>query len=213
MTPSRVDSEYGVDDVVQYKNALYVSLLDDNTGNEPDEEDSEWWSEYTNPITMVYNALWSMLEAHKPLASMVKIGNRVKLTGANRLPIKEHLGTADLPELRLVSTSSEPHVQRTSTSSSLVKRFKIEVCTGDRRLDAALFPLEWAVYCAMHSWQSVLASLKWNDAAFVKLARPVSVQDSTALVDMMRGVEGWTSLWECEVHMWFGADTFAQEDD
>jgi len=207
----RQDAEYAQWAMVQHANRLYQSLQGENTDNLPTEADSEWWVLYVDPITQVYYALWSLLEAHEPLAQLVKVGNRIKFSGATRDPVKAEVSDADLPELRIVPVSSTPHLQRTSNASSILKRLRIEVSTGDQRVDAGLFAMEWEIYRALSTWAATLTALTWNSKKYVRLARPVTVQDGTAQADLERGIRGWAAVWECEVEMWF--DTADMQSD
>lgn len=197
------DKIYAAGAMVQHGNRLYKSLQDANLGNLPDAISSTWWVLYVDPITQVYYALWELLEAHVPLAAMVRVGNRIKFSGANRDPMKDEVSGADFPEIRVLPVSSEPHLQRTSNGSSIVKRFRVVAATGDQRVDAGLFPLEWEIYRALSSWATVLMSLRWKDKPYVRLAKPISVEDGISRTDMERGIKGWASIWEVEVSMWF----------
>ena len=60
----------------------------------------------TDPFTRVYNQLWRVLEAHRALTDLVKLGNRIKHTaeGIGLHPEKENIMDADLPEVDLVPT-------------------------------------------------------------------------------------------------------------
>lgn len=164
-----------------------------------------------NPFTQVYNALWTMLEAHTGFTDLVRIGNRIKFTGTRTDPNKPEIMTADLPEVRLIPIGTSPHIQRTSNSGSVVKRFEIQLATGQIRLDqegsegigASLFPIEWEILRAMHGWQGVLGTLTWNGKTFVRLVRPGQVNELSVQPEMSRSIRGWVALWACEVEMWF----------
>lgn len=199
----QADETYAAGAMVQYGNRLYTSLQANNKGNLPDAEGSTWWKLYLDPITQVYYALWELLEAHAPLTAMVKVGNRIKFSGDNRDPMKDEVSSADFPELRVIPVASEPHPQRTSSGSSILKRFRIVVSTGDQRVDVGLFALEWEVYRALSQWAETLMALTWNDKTYVRLARPTTVEDGQTRTDLDRGVKGWSALWQCEVTMWF----------
>lgn len=163
-----------------------------------------------DPITQVHNAIWELLLAHPPFADAVKEGNRILFTGTSRGPIKDEVSTADLPEVRLVPAGAATQLQRTSNGSSLVKRFAIQVRTGEQRVDAGLYPLEWEIYRALADWTTVLLALKWSDYCFVKLCRPIGFAESLE----SNGITGWVSVWSCEVEMWFSTASlkYAEEN-
>lgn len=167
----------------------------------------------SDPFTTLYDALWSMLEAHTGFTDLVKVGNRVKFTGEVRDPVKPEINTADLPEVRLVPLGGDPHLQRTSNGTSVRKRFGIEITTGDKRVDAALFPVEWEIFRAMSNWASVLTALTWNSKTYVKLCRPLSMTEGESNPELNRGISGWSLVWACEVELWFTtADMLPAQD-
>ena len=156
-----------------------------------------------DPITTVYNALWGILEADAEFTALVKAGNRIKFSGDNQNPLKDQAITSDYPEVRIVSQGSVPHVLRTSNSSSLIKTFAIQILSGDQRLDAIQFPLEWIIYRALASSIGTLLALTWNSKSFVKNAKPTSVNDSFGNREPQSTIRAWIAVWACEVEMWF----------
>lgn len=155
----------------------------------------------TNPLTLVHEALWKLLESHRPFAKLVVEGNRIKYT-AESSPFKRDSSVADLPEVRLVPVQTTPHLQRTSNSSSLLKRFEVQVKTGSQFVAEKLYPLEWEIYRALARWAPVLMALTWEKKTFVKLCRPTQVTE-THESSPKTGPLGWGCIWACEVEMWF----------
>jgi hypothetical protein len=205
------ETSYSQYDIVQYKNAIY-RCISDNENHEPDEYGvADYWESYSDPISQVYDALWALLEDSRELCSMVDVGNRKKYSGEGT-PEKEQVATADFPEIRIVPVATTPHTQRTSSTSTMLVKFRIEVASGDQRIDAGLFPIEWEIYRAMARWASVVTSLEWNEKAYVITAKATSVQDGLAPANLMRGILGWVALWECEVELFFTTADL-QEDD
>lgn len=195
--------KYPKEAMVQHDNKLYRSLIADNIGNIPNAAGSTSWSLYVDPISQVYTALWSMVEAHTPLASMVKTKNRIKYNGDNRDPEKREILDADMPEIRIISSTSNPTIGRTSNGTSVVKHFKVQISTGDQRVDAGLFAIEWELYRAFANWANTMKNLTWNSKTYILKAVPTAVQDGMSNNELQRGIRGWISIWECEVEMWF----------
>lgn len=161
-----------------------------------------------DPLTQQYLALWELLENHRGFDELVRVGNRPKMIGEDRAPIKREVLTADLPEVRVHPTTMRPHIQRTSNGSSIVCGWQVIVATGDQLVDRVLLPLQWEVYRAMANWASTLQVLTWqgNAAApqqFVKLARVVSVDQGMLRSDINRGILGWSGIWACETESFF----------
>ncbi len=159
----------------------------------------------TDPFTLVYEALRDLLLANADFAREVKQGNRMFYVGAARRPDKETVQDSDRPEVRLAPAGGEAHLMATSSSSKIVKRLRIEVTTGDMRVDERLFPVQWAVYRAMVGWQAALAALRWGtmDKSFVVVAKLNAVTEGLSESDLNRGIRGWAAVWECEIEMWF----------
>ncbi len=147
-----------------------------------------------------------MLEDYSAFTAGVAAGNRVKFTSADRAPAKDEVSSADLPEVRLVPTVGTPHTERTSNSSSVVKRWEVQVSTGDQRLDVAAFPLEWEVLRAMHDWRTRLVTLEWAGKKYVKRCQCVESSVGVSNSDLDRGIRGWSTIMVLEVEMWFGHD-------
>lgn len=193
---------FGLGAIVEYGNKLYRSLQAENVGHDPTEEPALWWGQYVDPITRVYNALWSLVENHAPLAFMVKPGNRIKYAGS-RDPAKSNKLDADLPELKLVTVSSEPHAYVDSTNSEIVKRFRFLLKTGDRRVDMALFPIEWELFRALARFRPVMDALTEAGSKYVVkvILEQVRDQNINPRDDGPGGPSGWASLAEVSVQM------------
>lgn len=157
-----------------------------------------------DPLTLVYDALWNLLWDWPTLCKIISPGNRIKLidSGEANEPNKESLSDADLPEIILFPEGQTPHIQRTSSSSTIVHRFTLRLQVGSKMLNE-FFPLVWEVYRALSNWFSVLSALTWNDKQFVILARPIAVTEGFADRIERRGISGWVSIWSCEVTLTF----------
>lgn len=156
-----------------------------------------------NPFFLVFNAFWEMLEANDFLVKLVKPKNRIKIIhDRERDPFKDSISTGDLPEIIVVPTGSTPHIQRTSNSSFITERYAIKLSTGQQTLNT-LFQIKWEIYKSLANWIVRLQALQWKSTSFVHLARPTNIDDGMADVDLIRGIDGWISVWACEIDMHF----------
>lgn len=156
-----------------------------------------------DPYTQVYDAIWDTLESSVDFTNLVRVGNRIKFAGDSRAPDKEHVMDADFPEVRVVTSGDVPHPLRTSSHSSVQKTFAIQIVTGDRLLDARIFPVQWAVHRALTNWPNTLGALTWNGEKYVtsfQFTEGVSNVDDD---ELNRGIAGWSTIWQCTVEMWF----------
>lgn len=117
-----------------------------------------------DPFTLVYDALWELLETHEEFHDKVRLGNRIKFSSYGPDdPIKHEVATADMPEVRLICVGGTPHLQRASGVSFVKKRFEVQVLVNDLRYTEELFPLDWEIYRAMSKWEAVLDALQWPE--------------------------------------------------
>ncbi len=157
-----------------------------------------------SPPAQVYDALWALAEQSAFFNSLVKIGNRIKFSSKAFVPPdKLEVSSSDLPEVMLVAAASQANLQGNSSSSKLVFNYEWWISTGDMSVIRGILPVTWAIYCAMANWKNVVAPLTWNGATFAK--RYDFTNGSVLLTDgdKNRGIRGFSSVWACEVEMWF----------
>lgn len=165
-----------------------------------------------NPLVMVFDAFWEMLEAHDGFTSLVPAGSRVKFNKAiDRDPSKDQMLPADFPEVRVVPTGLTPHLERTSTSSSVLMKLEIQISTGDRRVQKFLYPVTWAIYRALLGWKDKLAKVEYLGQKLVKLCKPTEVAEGVSNADLNRGIAGWSAIWSGEVELWFVTEKIRPE--
>lgn len=161
----------------------------------------------TDPLSLVYAALWDMLEAHDGLTSLIRTGNRVKYEGFLQVPRKDTVQNADVPEVGIVPVGSMYGLQTTSSSTSLIERYEAGLLTGTSQLSetGTFLAIKWELLRAFLGWESALRALTWQSETFVKLLKSTGVVD--VLLDEKRaesrGISGWTSLIGFEVTMMF----------
>lgn len=159
-----------------------------------------------NPLRLVYTALWTMLEAHAPLMALVLPGNRIKYTGTVLAVGKDTLANADTPELRLVATGFAPHLQQTSSGSSMIIYWAVQITSGDQRFETVL-NVQWEVWRALRDWEDTLPALEFESKRFVTHSRPLAGRMSLDNKALNRGVRGWTTVWACETRLdWTTSD-------
>lgn len=156
-----------------------------------------------DPFTQVHDALWELLEDNVGFTELVKEGNRIKFSGDERDPIKTQVQDADLPEVRIVVAGGTPALLNTTSSSKCTKRFQIQVSTGDQRVTAILFPLQWEIFRALSNWPAKLLALTWEGEQFVKRAALFDIAEGVTDADLLRNIKGWATLWLFETELWF----------
>lgn len=155
-----------------------------------------------NPITLVYDELWQLLESWDNFDRLVRPGDRVKHL-VDDTSNKGEVLDADFPEVRITAEGITPDVQISSGSCALSYNFSIEVSTGNKRSNEMLFPLSWEIFRALVGWHTKLTALTWNNAKFVKNLQATSVLDGRSNRDRDKGIGGWATIWSITVLMVF----------
>lgn len=143
-----------------------------------------------DPFTTVYNRLWDLLENNGELASLVKIGNRIKST---KDAAKKTYSNADLPELRIEPSGGKCEIKKTNTTMPITQNFSVVCTAGDLRVHKSFLPVKWALLNALTDTTGNLG------LSFVR---------HIALTDVVDGANnerfpGWNTAFEINVEMWF----------
>lgn len=134
---------------------------------------------------------------------LVKDKNLIKFVGPNRDPRKREVSVADTPELALAFVGFTPHVQRTSTSSSMLVDYELLITSGSKVLSERMFPVIWETYVAMSRWDQQLLATLFDGNPFVHKAVPTSAVIGLEDLDANRGIKGWSAIWSGQVSLWF----------
>lgn len=159
-----------------------------------------------NPFEMVYDALWELVDQSVPMSDLVKLGNRISFNRPDdRDPLKVQISSNDKPELMLTTEgTSGVNLQSTSSSTMITRKYAWVLATGDNRLSVGkLYPVEWALLCALCDWVTVLERLTWRDKNFVTRCSVTDVSEGMSDSQRNRGIKGWSTIWKCEVRMDF----------
>jgi hypothetical protein len=159
-----------------------------------------------NPIRLIYDALWDLLEANSLFASHAR--KTIKFTGTAMHPELDSVSEADLPEVRIVLGGLKPHPYNTSSSSRLTVTYRVQVATGEM-LFASVLDMQWIVYAALHNWKTHIETLEWNGKTFAKKLTTDEVQDTDSNSKLNRGIRGWSTVWQGTVDCWFDSSDVA----
>lgn len=148
----------------------------------------------TNPIRLIHDAIWSMLEANADLTTLVKSANRIKYDAATPPVARDVLTEGHVPELLLKPMGIRAHQEQTSSTSHMEIDWQLEVTTGDQRL-ATVLDIDWEIYRAMLHWETYLGAVVFESkrVATVNMlvGQKMTVDDSAG----NRGIKGWRSIW------------------
>ena len=155
-----------------------------------------------NPFDDVYIAFWTLLESHIDFTSLVKAGNRIRFDDKVD-PVKKSISDADLPEVTLITEGFTPHFRRTSSSTTVTRRYTFLVSTGDFRVTQSQHEIEWVLFRALLDWESVIGALEYKTKKFCISLKNIDVNEGLTDPERNRGIQGWSFVWGCEIEMWF----------
>jgi hypothetical protein len=157
----------------------------------------------SDPISQIYDALWSLLERSAEFCALVPVRNRIKFSGDARDPRKETIQDADLPEVQIVAGGGTPLEDIASDLCGCTRQFQVQVSTGDQRMNARFYPVVTAIERALLNWVAVLGALTWGGQKYVQFSQWLNVAEGLSDPERNRGIKGWSSVWGCEVRLVF----------
>lgn len=169
----------------------------------------------TDPFSVFEDALWGALESYAPLAALVKVGNRLKLTGSKDDPYEGSSSTNDYPELQLWQAGANiapGAIPRTSDTYFWQQRYSIGISTDVLRTNVprGINVLKWHVLRAIARAECQLVK---PAIPFVTWIKPGSFRDQLQEINptgVNRGKSGWTGVLDVEVQFqWSFAELLA----
>lgn len=157
----------------------------------------------SDPLTIVHDGLWHVLETWPGFTDLVPPGNRVKYSGEDRGQAKDRILTADVPEVRLVPVGLGVGWHETNAEHRVTQRYQLQARTGDLRLDRALYPVVWESLRALAAGLDALLALGWEGAPFVENVRVTGGQEGLLTRGEARRIAGWQALLNFDVEMIF----------
>lgn len=157
-------------------------------------------SSSSNPFSLVYDELWSMLEEDDRFD--IKTNNKIKYNGSDRDPHKSQTSTSDYPEVTLITENVSGNLCNTSSTSMLRRNYSWIIASGDLRY-SEIFPVEWAIFTGMLAWRHRLTILEWENTRFVARANLNDSNFDQVENLRRRGLKGWVAVWSIYVDMHF----------
>jgi hypothetical protein len=156
----------------------------------------------TDPFTQSYRGIWTLLEARQAFKDLVPVGNRIKYdSDTTRMPEKRETNTADLPEVRVMPMGGVYNLTVSSSHTRLVKRYQVQVATGDLRVQQYLHTLEIAVIAAMLHWPGTFLPMTWKTHRFVTKLEMGDAPEGRRITDIESNIQGWATMLSVSVTM------------
>ena len=170
-----------------------------------------------NPLTMLHDELWRILELRSEIGVLVKEGNRIKFNYTDdRDPFKDNASSTDFPELVLAPEALSGNLKSSSSSTDINQTYVLRTSTGDYRYNQFLSQVQWMLLGVMVDWRNNIGALTWGvaDKPFIKSVNIDSNIMGFTEVDLqgehMRK-RGWSDLMRVNIGMMFTTSDVALE--
>lgn len=160
----------------------------------------------TDPLTLAHNLTVNVLRESPAVQNQITNYQKNILDfTTNRLPTKDRLSEADLPELLVTYEGMSPNFYFNSAAVEITQNYHIRISTGEQRLEKVIFPLQFAVTSCMCKafLSSVYQALLWNGRQFVQDVVPTNVVAGLSDPEANRGIKGWASVFSFTMKMQF----------
>lgn len=162
----------------------------------------------SNSTWLVYNALWTILEASSSFTTAVHADNRIKYTDTSDREPDRHTSTyKDFPAVRIRPLGLGPHAHRTSNSSMKSLRWAIDVFSGEQRLAEdvdAIADVDDAIYNAMVNWKTTMSTFTHAAHGFVvPWCGMLEAETGLTQDEYQTTQRGWKTVWIGETDVWF----------
>lgn len=159
-----------------------------------------------NPLILVRDAIWQMLEDDAGFTALVPAAYRIKPHGTN-------IGDADsdnfasqaCPRVQVLLLGSDPHHYHDSTSHRWRVVFGILGQCPIQRSNMVMNLMAY-VYRAVADYDTRLGALTDGGESFVKQAVALKTEEARKLVS---GIRDWETLWAVEIDMFFSKGYWA----
>lgn len=159
-----------------------------------------------NPFTMIWCALWELVERNENLTDLLRLANRIDYINN---PPKENINTGDLPELALVSDGGTINLKNSSSATLINRKYNWMITTGEWQINSYFNIVSFELIRAMVDYDSVLCSLVWphvNGRTFVGRANVMSIEEGTTMLNETRGIRGWAGVLSIDIDLHLRTD-------
>jgi hypothetical protein len=157
-----------------------------------------------DPFSLFEDALWFALESYRPLADLVKVGNRLKLTGSKNNPYESSSSSGDMPELQIWASGAGVRggqsAPRASDTRFWLQRYSVGVSTEQLRTNtpASINPLRWLIFKALARAESRLIAPGIPFCTNVEYGDFRDQMQDVNPTDQNREMRGWKGVMDVE---------------
>lgn len=159
-----------------------------------------------NVLWEIHDKLWDLLEAKTVFTDLIPSPNRIKFTGAKRMPQKEMASIADMPEVMVWNAGLLTQDRRASNATFFQVQWEVLVHSGEQPFDP-FFDVQWAVWVALLNWDATMKAIKIGDEYPVKNCDTLTAKDSLRDDARNHNLRGWGSVWVGKTDCWFSHAT------
>ena len=168
-----------------------------------------------NPLTMLHDELWRILDLRSEIGVLIKEGNRIKFNYVDdRDPFKQNASTYDFPELVLAPETLSGNLSSSSSSTSIDVIYVLRTSTGDYRYNQFLAQVQWMLLGTMVNWRDTIGAITWQGKPFIKSVNIDSNIMGFTEVDLQGEnirKRGWSDLMRFNIKMMFTTSDVALE--
>jgi len=150
-----------------------------------------------DPFTEVLQALWTLLESSTRFTALVPERNRIKIYEGASKPEKTSYTTADFPMVTIGPVGNQLNMSASSSSATIIQRYRIATIDGDKRPTVKFFLLKWIVFMTLAKIDADL------NLYYVKNVSLADVSDNPNTEKH----PGWNAEFDVDVEMWFDRST------
>lgn len=158
----------------------------------------------SDPFTLLHDALFGIVKQSNAVQLAVSNYNKNVISGnEKRLPRQDSVQASDLPEIFMSTAGFDGQVMFSSSTIDMKRSFEFRVSSGDQRPNNRLYPVEFALLCALTdaNFGQVLRQLTWYDQRFVVDAELQNVEEGTDYVEDSRGIRGYVALFSVDCRL------------
>lgn len=157
-----------------------------------------------NPFSLVYAALWDMVDSNVHISHIIQDGNKIRLDSQSENPLKKTVASnADFPELMLFPASMNVIPYASSNMTRLERNYNWMISTGEQRI-FDVSSIEWQLLIAHIDCENILRQLEFNRRKFVyNVALNTATHGMGDPLERRISIEGWTCIFAVTVHFQF----------
>jgi len=157
----------------------------------------------TDPFSLIHDALFEIVQQSNAVKLAVSNYKKNVISGnESRLVGYDSVMPSDLPQIYQTPVGLSGQIMFSSATVALTRGFEFRVLTGEQRPNKMLYPVEFALICALTeaNYGQKLRQLEWKGGRFVLSTEIVGSEEGIGSDDN-NGIKGWSALFQVEAEL------------